>query len=544
MAEAEQIGPRKTPMDTTGIPHLDLVLGGGIPRGGLVLIMGVPGSGKTTIASQMAFAAARAGRRVLVLTALSEPTNKLLAHLASFTFFDRDLIGGPIQVLSLQQVLPEGLKSTSEQIRLMVRQRQAGLVMLDGFRGMSSIEQDPYGARELLYELGTLLGTRGTTLIVTSETDPRDPTFYPETTTTDVILGLHYRLAGVRQQRGLEVIKARGSAPMPGLHALTLESEGASVYPQLEERVAFDLLGSDAQAQGALRPKAQEASPPSLPFQSARAAFGLPELDQLTRGGLTAATSTLLTGSLGTGKTLLALHFAVEGVRAGEPIVFLSFRETRQQLQLFTQPFAISAALNTALTTKDQFTLLEVPPIKVQPDVIADRLLNTLDETGAKRLVVDSVAELERALLRSEDRLRLEEYLAALVRALYARQVTSLFIKETPKVLGPILDFSTDPLSILAENVLLLQQVPYQGQIHRVLSVLKMRYSGYDPALRTFQISPPAGIHVLSPLESGNALLEGLNTWQGNQAQGTNARQRARSSEQRPSYRKASRDES
>src|SRR5690348_12068215 len=89
--------------DATGVPHLDQVLGGGVPRGGLVLIMGVPGSGKTTIASQIAFAAARAGKKVLLLTAISEPTNKLLAHLASFTFFDRELVGGPIQVLSLQQ---------------------------------------------------------------------------------------------------------------------------------------------------------------------------------------------------------------------------------------------------------------------------------------------------------------------------------------------------------------------------------------------------------------------------------------------------------
>ena len=81
----------------------------------------------------------------------------------------------------------------------MVREHQAGLVLLDGFRGMRSVDRDPQGARELLYTLGTSLGARGTTLLVTSETDPRDPAFFPETTTADVILGLHYRLEGVRQ---------------------------------------------------------------------------------------------------------------------------------------------------------------------------------------------------------------------------------------------------------------------------------------------------------------------------------------------------------
>jgi circadian clock protein KaiC len=513
--------------------HLDQVLGGGVPRGGLVLIMGVPGSGKTTIASQIAFAAARAGKKVLLLTAISEPTNKLLAHLASFTFFDRELIGGLIQVLSLQQVLPEGLKATSEEVRLLTRQHQAGLVMLDGFRGMESIDRNPQGARELLYTLGTILGTRRTTLLVTSETDPRDPAFYPETTTADVILGLHYRLEGVRQQRGLEVVKARGSAPMPGLHALTLGSEGASVYPQLEERVAAALLGGDAQTKGAVSFAGGESRPSVLQYPTERVAFSLPELDTLLQGGLNRATSTLMTGSLGTGKTLTALHFALAGVRSGEPVVFLSLRETVEQLLLFTQPFAIGGEFMAALEKRDTLALLEMPPIKVNPDVIADRLFETLDKMRATRLVIDSVAELERALARSGDPSRLEEYMAALVRALQVRKVTGLFIKETPKVLGPILDFSTDPLSILAENLLLLQQLPYQGQVHRVLSVLKMRYSAHDTSLREFQIIPPQGVKVLTPLESGNTLLAGLTAWQGTQEQSSSAQWRARSTERR-----------
>src|SRR4051794_3043946 len=80
-------------LDPTGVPNLDQVVGGGIPRGSLVIIVGPPGSGKTTLANQMAFAAARNRRRSIVLTALSEPTSKLIAHLSSFSFYDDELVG-------------------------------------------------------------------------------------------------------------------------------------------------------------------------------------------------------------------------------------------------------------------------------------------------------------------------------------------------------------------------------------------------------------------------------------------------------------------
>lgn len=55
---------------STGVDHLDGILDGGIARGALVFILGLPGSGKTTLASQIAFTAAKSGKTALILTAL------------------------------------------------------------------------------------------------------------------------------------------------------------------------------------------------------------------------------------------------------------------------------------------------------------------------------------------------------------------------------------------------------------------------------------------------------------------------------------------
>ena len=114
------------------------------------------------------------------------------------------------------------------------------------------------------------------------------------------------------------------------------------------------------------------------------------------------------------------------------------------------------------------------------------------------------------AILRGPDLQRLEDYLAALLQAVRARNVTALLVKETDKALASTLDFSSDPLSVLAENVVLLQQAAYEGQLHRILSVLKLRFSDHDTALREFRIRAPRGIEVLEQAESESGVLEGI----------------------------------
>lgn len=146
----------------------------------------------------------------------------------------------------------------------------------------------------------------------------------------------------------------------------------------------------------------------------------------------------------------------------------------------------------------------------MDPDQVATDLLVALEQTGVRRVVIDSIAELERAVGECSGPARVANYLAAVLAVLRSYRVTLLAIKETSKVVTEQLDFSADTLAVLAENVLLLQQVAYRGRLHRVLSVLKMRFSSHDYTLREFLIAAPQGIRVLTPEESGRELLVGL----------------------------------
>ncbi len=474
----------------TGVANLDEVLGGGLSPGALVLIMGLPGSGKTTLANQIAFAAARRGQTVLILTALSEPTSKIIAHLSTFTFFDQALVGGNVQFMSLQNMLPHGLKVTSDEVVAMARSIGAGMIVLDGFRGMRGTDGSPQEARQFLYDVGATLGTLGVTTLITSEADPRDPTFFPETTAADVILGMHYALSGVRQRRGIEVVKARGTSPLAGLHGIDLTVEGVKVYPQLEGRVAR-----------ALR-QACVAETHTVADARARQSFGLPDLDALLDGGIPRGTSTLIAGSPGVGKSLLALYFALAGSAAGERTVYLSFREDQPQLQRLAAPFTIGDQLATACAD-GSMTFLYQPTIEIHPDAIADMLLTTLDRVQPQRLVIDSIAEWAAAVTRTSSAARLDDYLTALLQATEIRRLTTVMTHATTKVIALSLDVFNEPLAMLAENMLILQQIPLHARLQRVVSVAKMRYSRHDDTLRAFDIVAPTGLQVLAPFAGG-----------------------------------------
>ncbi|MCA1599204.1 MAG: AAA family ATPase [Chloroflexi bacterium] len=214
MNEGEIGGPVALPVDPTGVRGLDVVLGGGLPRRALSLVSGPPGSGKTTLTAQLAVAAAQAGRRALIVTAFAESSDKLIAHLRTYRFFDADLLGDSLEILSLGQFLDAGMARLAEEVIGLVRDRRARLVALDGFDGVRGIDPDPQAARRLLYVVGNAAAALDATTLVTSVADPRDITFAPQATVADVIVRLGYDLVGMRERRRLEVVKIRGAGAL------------------------------------------------------------------------------------------------------------------------------------------------------------------------------------------------------------------------------------------------------------------------------------------------------------------------------------------
>lgn len=472
---------KPTEVISTGIPSFDVVLGGGFPRRHSLVVTGNPGSGKTILCSQLAFMQARAGRRTIIATITSEPHDKLISELRSFTFFDEALVGEEVFFVSIYAALKKGHKEARDLLVQLIQARRAGTLFVDGLRALRDLWQDEARQREFMHDLSVGLAAADCNGLFSAEYDLATLTTRPEATTVDGVVSLSIHSRGARRWRRLEVAKLRGRPHLTGEHAAVIDERGVTITPRLETVTPSD-VGYE----------------PS----GGRAQFGLPELDAILSGGLPRESASLIVGSTGIGKTLLSLHFAAAAAAAGERALFVSFYEP--PASLVRRAEAVGLRLRPALDS-GALTIDYRPPMQLEVDVLLDGILEQLARLDARRLVLDGTAEMERALT---DPARTREVLTALMIRLRGLRVTTVFTKEHTRLAGDV-DFSDTPVSLIAENLVFLRHLELRGTLRRILSVLKMRASEYDSSLREFVVGAQ-GLRVLEPLREVSGLLTGV----------------------------------
>jgi circadian clock protein KaiC len=472
----EVLGSRAVSSDVndvvqTGVPNLDPVLGGGLPRTGLALILGPPGAGKTTLAQQIAFHRAGLGEQTLFLTGFSETHDKLVQLGRTLRFFDAEQIGTSIHFGSLPDLLRESAEHAEDAILSTVRQIGAKLVVLDGFRALGPLlgDADSQAGVRFLYHLGAKLGLLGATTIVLLEGDSSMVASPAELGVADVLVTLQLQTRYGRDRRLLQVRKRRGGQPLPGFHPYTIDAGGIQVWRRFESTV--------------------HASEPI--WSTRRAAFRKPPIDELLHGGLPEGTVTLAAGSFGTGKTLCGLHFAAEGARLEEPALILGFMESAAQLRekgrifnLQLEEYERSGALR----------IVTLPAHDLEADCVAELLREEIEQRGVRRLVLDSAAQLERSIVDPERR---SDFFAALVTYLRGRAVTTYMTYELARY-GVELDLAETSLAVLAENLLLLRAVEANGRLRRYFSIMHMRFSDHDHRLHEYTIEAGQGMVMRS----------------------------------------------
>jgi circadian clock protein KaiC len=462
----------------TGIPDLDLILGGGLEPGSLVILAGAPGTGKTILAQQICFANATPEHKALYYTTLSEPHSKLVQHLSPFDFFKPDALGKSIDFIHLgemvQEAGEEGLEPVvSEVVRKCFETRPA-VVVIDSAKAIRDFVSE-HELRAALYGLASRVAHTNAVLLLLGEYTPMEIEGGVEFSLADGILQLAYEPHEPVDRRWLRVVKLRGGDHLVGKHSFRIRQAGFEVYPRLETLAPNGTVDADGPV-----------------------ASGVPRLDQLMGDGIRAGQATVVLGPSGAGKTILGLRFAAQGLEEGERCLYVSFQETGDQLIKKAASFGWDLA---KARESGELAIHYVPVGELDLDTIAAAVRRELGKGSIRRVVVDSLAELVFAAREAE---RFPAYSRSLVGWIRAAGASVLITSETT-TLGPM----TEPiggLSFLFHNVIMLRYLEIGSELRRAVNIIKMRTSDHDKGVFEYVIDPQ-GLSIKDRLEGVTGVL-------------------------------------
>ncbi|BES80942.1 ATPase domain-containing protein [Pyrodictium abyssi] len=223
--------------------------------------------------------------------------------------------------------------------------------------------------------------------------------------------------------------------------------------------------------------------------------WGIEGLDKLL-GGVPRGAVVLLAGNPGTGKSTFAAKFLYEGARRlGEPGVYLNFVEPRQD---FLSHMAMLGMDFESLEEKGLFHYVEALTIVDEEALVAqlEELESLVRETGAKRLVVDSITVIMQLVNGvSKARELLQNFF---VNGLKPLGVTSILIAEHPygaRMVGYGIE------EFIVDAVVLLRFESHAGKMRRVLELRKARWAPIYQVELPFEILPGRVVDIAVPEE-------------------------------------------
>lgn len=446
----------------SGIPGFDELMGGGVPEFSFNLIAGTPGSGKTTLAHQMMFSMASPTCRAIFFTVLGEPPLKMLRYQQQFSFFEFEKLDNSIRFVNLSGDMLDGdFERVLARISDEVEEFEPSLVFVDSFRSVvHSARSDDHGSAALQYfvqQLGMQMTSWQATTFLIGEYLQPEVESGPVFTVADGILWLSQLVRGDSLVRKIQVVKMRGGSQKLGVHTFRMDDSGVRVFPR-------------AVLQGAETERASYGA-------DERLSLGVPELDDMMGGGVPTGYSVLVVGPSGSGKTILTTEFLAEGARQGETGVIAAFEKSPNQL--------LSLKLNK-LVQDGSVSVINTRTLDLSIDEVLHDLVTKIKQTKAKRVVIDSLSGFEMAL-SSIFRDNFRESLYRLVAVLTGMGATVLMTAELEDRYE-MLRFSSYGNAFLADAIIMHRYVELDGQLRRVVSVVKVRGSQHSKDVRFFDI--------------------------------------------------------
>jgi len=475
----------------TGVPGLDQILGGGMPEFSFNVIAGAPGAGKTTLAQQIMFSLASPERPALYFTVIGEPPLKMLRYQQQFSFFDVDRVHDSIHYINLGQDLGTGsLEKVLERIVTEVEAVSPGVVVVDSFRSVAqAAEGATNGANDLQHfvqQLAVRLASWEATSFLVGEYGSPESDRNPVFTVADGLLWLAQSVEQNSMVRKIQVMKMRGQGPIPGLHTFRITGDGVQVFPRV-------IVGAEEKSQRG--PGGKHTPRPRL-------SIGVKALDEMMGGGIPSGYSLLIAGPSGSGKSVLASQFIVEGARHGEPGIIAVFEKRPNEYstdgprgQQFDRLFR-----------EGKLGILQSRPLDLSIDEMLNEIIGEIHRLKATRLVIDSLSGFELALAPTF-RQDFRESLYRMVTVLTGMGITMVMTAEVEDSYTD-LRFSPHGTAFLTDAIIMQRYIAFKGQLRRIMGVVKVRGSVHSKELRAYEVTGE-GLVVDEVLTDYDGLLTG-----------------------------------
>lgn len=472
--------------EPTGIPGLDLITQGGLPRARTTLVTGTAGSAKTVFAAQFLAEGIRQGTPGVFVTFEETPddirTNMrglgwdIDAWEAEGKWAFVDASPRPEETLIVGNY---DLGALLVRIENAVKRVGAGRASIDSLGAIFMQFADAAVVRRELLRISIAFKRLGVTAVMTAESvvDYGEISrFGVEEFVADNVIVLRNVLEDEKRRRTIETLKFRGTSHQKGEYPFTvIPGEGIVVIP----------LSAIELKQGST---------------TVRIHSGNEDLDSMCGGGFLRDSIVLVTGATGCGKTLMATEFMAGGARKGERCMLFAFEESRAQL------FRNATGWGVDFEQMEKDGLLRVDCVYPEVASLEDHLVRmkrVIEEFKPDRVAVDSLSALERVSTVKGYR----EFVLGLTSSLKQLQVGGLFTATTPTLLGGT-SVTEAHISTITDAIILLRYVEVLGEMRRGLAVLKMRGSMHEKEIREFRIDAE-GMHIGKAFRNITGILSG-----------------------------------
>lgn len=481
---------------SSGIPGLDDILNGGFPGGHFFLVEGEPGAGKTTLGLQFLMAGRNRGEPVLYVT-LSESEREIqkvarshgwsLDGIDIYEFMPDEAALRPEQQYSAFHPSDVEFQESMQNILARAEHACPGRIVLDSLSEIRLLAADALRYRRQILALKTFFTNRGCTVLLLDDRtiSMRDAQLQSIAHGVLVLERIPREYGGTR--RRLQVTKMRGTVIREGYHDYMITTGGVEVYPRL---IAAEHRSNIVKS----------------PVTS-----GIPHLDSLWGGGIDGGTSTLLLGPAGSGKSSVALSYAVTAARAGDFVSIFLFEE----LASLACKRAAGLGLDPRpLMESGRIHLEQIDPAELSPGEFIQHVRDTVEKKNARVVIIDSLNGFINAM-PGEAHLALQMH--ELLGFLNYRGVVSILVLSQAGLMGSAMSQPVD-LSYLADNVMLFRYFEAMGRVRKALSVVKKRSGPHEDTIRELTMANGC-IAIGSALTEFRGILTGVPTWVGTEQQ-------------------------